>query len=156
MKKSKSIVSKTILLIVGTLFVSCSALQTAAYDQYSYQKSIEIKVDASRLMDKATTAYDNHKDEIDNLHLEIEKIVAYEKDKPNNEITYAMWQLLSDDEKNLLSGFFKRWEEKETLSSVFINEAKIQIMEAMDVLIQFEGKKDKQAKARLLELISGN
>jgi len=135
------------------IFTSCEALKTAAYDQYSYQKSVEIKVEASNLIDKAITSYSENIDAIEDLNLEIQKIVEYEKNKPNNEITYAMWQLLNDEEKNMLSGFLKHWQEKDKLSQIFVTEAKGQIMEAMDLLIQYEGKKDKEAKTKLLDLI---
>ena len=80
--------------------------------------------------------------------------MEYEKNKPNNEITFAMWQLLNDKEKSLLAGFFKRWEEKETLSPVFLKESKKQVIEALDLLIQYEIKKDNQSKDSLLEIIA--
>ncbi|MDC8006028.1 hypothetical protein POV27_18395 [Aureisphaera galaxeae] len=156
MKKIKKVVIAVLIVGSGMFFSSCTALQTAPYDQYSYQKSVEIKVEASRLMDKATLPYSDHLEEIESLSLEIEKIVAYEKNKPNNGITYTMWQILSDEEKNLLSGFFKRWKEKETLSGIFVTEAKAQVMEAMDLLIRYEGQKDKEAKEKLLDLIANN
>lgn len=148
----------TYFLILATfsLFTSCKALKTAAYDQYSYQKATEIKVDASQLIDKATTSYQKHIPEINNLQNEIAKIVEYEKYKPNNEITYKMWQLLSDKEKNLLSGFLKQWKEKDSLSPYFVKEAKSQITEAMNLLLQYEGKKETVVKNQLLELISKN
>ncbi|UOB17088.1 hypothetical protein [Abyssalbus ytuae] len=147
---------KLTILAVFTLLVlfSCEALKTAPYDQYSYQKSIDIKIDSSRLMDEATTSYSSHSEEIDKLLIDMEKMVEYEKNKPNNEITYAMWKLISDENKNLLGGFFKRWEEKETLSQAFVIEAKSQVMEAMDMLIQYEGKKDKDAMSKLLQIIN--
>ncbi len=138
------------------LVTSCESLKTASYDQYSYQKSVEIKVEASNLMDKATTPYADNIEAIAALNLEIQKIVEYEKNKPNNEITYAMWKILSNEEKNLLSGFFKRWKEKSELSQFFITEAKGQVLEAMDLLIQYEGKKDKVVKDKLVDIISNN
>jgi hypothetical protein len=146
----------SIILLFSSLLFSCNSLKTAIYDQYSYQKSIDIKVEASDVIDKATTSYSDNIEVIEHLNLEIQKIVEYEKNKPNNEITYAMWQLLSDKEKNLLSGFFKRWKEKGTLSQFFITEAKGQIMEAMDLLIQYEAKKDKESKNKLLDIITNN
>jgi hypothetical protein len=145
-----------IAILFISLFFSCESTRTAIYDQYSYQKTIEIKVKANHLMDKATTPYSDNLNRIEELDLEIQKIVEYEKNKPNNEITYAMWQVLADKEKNLLVGFFKRWKEKEQLNAIFVEEAKIQIMQAMDLLIKYEGKKDKVAKDKLLQLISSN
>lgn len=138
------------------LLASCSALKTAPYDQYSYQKAVEIKVDASQLIDKASTAYQDHIKEINHLENEITKIVEYEKYKPNNEITYEMWLLLSNKEKNLLSGFLNRWKEKGKLSPYFVEEAKQQIVEAMNLLIQYEGKKELEVKNQLIDLISKN
>ncbi|TYP99488.1 hypothetical protein C7447_10188 [Tenacibaculum adriaticum] len=149
---------KSIFLVfsISVILLGCNALKTAVFDQYSYQKSIEIKIEALKLMEKATEQYQQYSNEVDELELEIEKIVAYEKYKPNNEVTYKMWLLLSDKDKNLLAGFFKRWKEKEKLSSYFIEEAKKINEEAMDLLIQYEAKKEPEFKARLLDIISKN
>ena len=65
-----------------------------------------------------------------------------------------MWQLLANKDKNLLVGFFKRWQEKGQLNTVFVEEAKSQIMKAMDLLLQYEIKKDKETKDALLNLIN--
>lgn len=150
----KHIKKIAIVLLFSSFLISCSSLKTAVYDQYSYQKSIEIKIEASSLIDKATTPYTDNLRDIGELGLEIQKILEYEKNKPDNEITYAMWQVLADKDKNLLVGFFKRWKEKGQLKHFFVKEAKAQIMEAMDLLIQYETKKDKESKDRLLQLIT--
>ncbi|WGH74367.1 hypothetical protein P8625_09600 [Tenacibaculum tangerinum] len=150
--------NKFFLILLGiTAFMSaCSTLRTAPYDQYSFQKTIELKIDAGQLMEKAETPYQENSIEINNLKNEIAKIVEYEKFKPNNEITYKMWLLLANEDKNLLAGFLKRWEEKETLSPFFITETKGQITEAFDLLLTYEAKKEPAAKNSLLELISKN
>ena len=150
----KSLKHKLVILLISSFFFSCSSLKTALYDQYSYQKMIEIKVDASNLMEQATTPYKNHLKEIGALGLEIQKLIEYEKNKPNNEISYAMWQLLADKDKNLLVGFFKRWKEKGQLKLFFVKQAKVQIMEAMDLLIQYEAKKDKKTEDKLLQILT--
>jgi len=143
-------------LTIAMLTTACESIKTAIFDQYSYQKTTELKVETSNLMDKATNSYKDHKEEVEKLLVDIQKLMEYEKNKPNNEITFAMWQLLNDKEKNLLAGFFKRWEEKETFSSVFLQESKNQVLEALDLLIQYEIKKDKQSKDSLLEIITNN
>ncbi|HEY1194299.1 hypothetical protein [Flavobacterium sp.] len=144
------------LLAFSFITTSCDSTRTALFDPYSYQKTTEIKVQAIKIMDKALTPYQNQKPEVEALLLEIEKLVEYEKNKPNNEITFAMWKVLSDKEKNLLTGFFKRWESKEILSPSFVDESKKQILNAFDLLIQYEINKDKESKAQLLELINLN
>jgi len=143
-----------LVILLFSSFFSCNSLKTAVFDQYSYQKTVEIKVDASNLMDQATTHYTDHLKAVGALGLEIQKIIEYEKNKPNNEITYAMWKTLADKDKNLLVGFFKRWKEKGILNSFFIQEAKSQIMEAMDLLIQYEASKDKDTKDKILQLLT--
>lgn len=145
-----------LLLTIAMLTTACESVKTAIFDQYSYQKTTELKVETSNLMDKATNPYKDHKEEVEKLLVDIQKLMEYEKNKPNNEITFAMWQFLNNKEKNLLAGFFKRWEEKETLSPNFLQESKNQVLEALDLLIQYEIKKDKQSKDSLLEIITNN
>lgn len=143
-----------LLLTIATLTTACESIKTTVFDQYSYQKTTELKIEISNLIDNATKPYRNHEKEIEKLLLDIQKLMEYEKNKPNNEITFAMWQLLNDKEKNLLAGFFKNWKEKETLSPVFLQESKNQVLEALDLLIQYEIKKDKKTKDTLLEIIT--
>ena len=153
----KKLTNKCVAIALFTMtFISCQSTRTAVFDQYSYQRTTELKVETSKLMDKATTPFSKNTAEIEALFLNIEKLAEYEKNKPDNEITFAMWNVLTDTEKNLLGGFFKRWKEKETLTPVFLEESKKQVLEAMDLLIQYEIKKDKQSKDSLLSLISKN
>lgn len=151
MKKLKSKLIAILFLSFAT--ISCESTRTAVFDQYSYQRTTEIKVETSKLMDKATTPYSTNKHEVKVLLLNIEKLVEYEKNKPDNEITFTMWNVLTDEEKNLLGGFFKRWKENETLTPIFLEESKKQVLEALDLLIQYEIKKDKTSKESLLDLI---
>ena len=90
-------------------------------------------------------------DEVNDLVLELKKLVEYEKNKPNNEITYAMLKLMADQDKNLLAGFLKRWENEQQLSQVFTDEAKVQIMEAFDLIIKYEANKNKENKQSILD-----
>ena len=152
----KTLKSLYLILISSFAIFSCQSVKTALYDQYSYQQTTSIKVEASNVMDKATTPYSNNKEIVEKLLLDIDKLVEYEKNKPNNEITFAMWKILTDKEKNLLSGFFKRWEEKGSFSPVFLQEAKKQVTDALDLLIQYEVKKDKESKDSLVNLINLN
>ncbi|WP_375587728.1 hypothetical protein [Flagellimonas aurea] len=147
------------ILIVGQallLLSSCTALKTAPYDQYSFQKAVEIKVEASNLMKKATNPFSSYEEEVEELQLELEKMVVYEANKPNNGISYEMWKLLADQDKNLLAGLLKRWEEQEKLGQVFLNEAQSQVTEAIDMIIRYEGKKDKESESGIMQFILDN
>ncbi len=142
-----------ILFFVVNLFVSCQSLKTAVYDQYSYQQAISLKVESDHLLDYATEPFMNHSEEVETLLLDLKKLVEYEKNKPNNEISYAMLKLLADENKNLLAGFLKRWEEEQQLSGVFTTEAKFQIMEAFDLIIKYEADKNKTNETNILEFL---
>ncbi|CAM4165257.1 MULTISPECIES: hypothetical protein [Flavobacterium] len=143
-----------LLLLTMIAIASCQSLKTALFDHYSYQKTTAVKVETLLLMDKSAFAYETQKENIEKLLLEIDQLKEYEKNKPNNEITYEMWNVLTDKEKNLIGGYFKFWKEKQTLSPQFTAEAKKQISEALDLLIQYEVKKDRTSKDNLLEIIT--
>lgn len=136
-----------------SIIVSCNSLKTAVYDQYSYQQTISVKVESEALIDKATDSFSSHKAEVNDLILDLKKLVEYEKNKPNNEITYAMLKLMADQDKSLLAGFLKRWEDEQQLSQVFTNEAKVQIMEAFDLIIKYEANKNKENKTNVLSFL---
>ncbi len=145
-----------LLFSICTLLWSCESTRTAIFDQYSYQKTIELKVETKQLLGKSSQVYEANEAEINQLLLNVAKLTEYEKNKPNNETSYEMWQLMANEEKNLLAGFFKYWKEKKTVSTAFKEEAEKQIMEAFDVLIQFEVKKDKPSQQTLLDIITKN
>ena len=143
-----------LIAIISFLFISCESLKTAAFDQHSYQKATEIKVMSSQLMDQAIYPYDDYEKEVTNLLSELDKIVEYEKNKPYNDISLEMWKILSDKERNLLAGFLKRWKEQNQMSEVFVEQAKSQVMEAIDLIINYEANKSKESKDQLMKLIN--
>lgn len=145
-----------LLLVLALTITSCTSTKTAPFDLHSYQKTIAVKIETVKLMEKASTPFEIHKIEINALLLDIEKLTEYEKSKLHNEITFSMLKILNDKEKNLVAGFFKRWETKGVLSPVFIQESEKQILQALDLLIQYEAKKDKESKDALLDLINSN
>ncbi|MDQ7916316.1 hypothetical protein RBU60_01915 [Mesonia sp. MT50] len=139
---------------MSIFLVSCEGLRTAAFDQYSYQKATEIKVEAANLLDSAVYPYAEHEQKVEKLREDLQKIIEYEKNKSYNDISLAMWQILSDEEKNLLAGLLKRWENQQQLSPAFVQESKAQVMEAINLIIKYEAAKDKTSKAQLQKLIN--
>ncbi len=131
----KQLFRPLLLVVVTFLLVSCQSLKTAVYDQYSYQQAISLKVESDAIIDQATTSFSDHENPVATLRMDLKKLVEYEKNKPNNSISYAMLQLMANEDRNLLAGFLKRWEDEEQLSKTFTNEAKAQIMKAFDLII---------------------
>ncbi|MBR9847217.1 MAG: hypothetical protein GYB35_14460 [Algicola sp.] len=135
---------------------SCQSLKTAIFDQYSYQQAISVKVESLNLMDDASQPFSTFEVEVGDLMLELQKMVEYEKNKPDNEVSYAMWKVLADKDKNLLAGFFKRWKEDDQLSEAFTSEAKLQVAEALDLIIKYEAQKNKTNETNILNFLGTN
>lgn len=137
-----------IIGIFALLISSCASL----YDHYTYTETIATKVQALSLIDQSNEAFTNHDAEVTALRNQLQKMLAYEEGKSKNDITVKMWRLLNN-EKKLIGSYLTLWEEKGTLSTVFISEAKPQIEEAFDILIAYEEKKDRKTENAITEFI---
>ncbi|PHS08814.1 MAG: hypothetical protein COA88_06190 [Kordia sp.] len=142
-----------VLLFCSILITSCGSIKIAIYDQYSYQQEVSLKIETKALLEHATEEYAIYKDQITHVLLEMEKMEEYEKNKPDNAISYQMWHLMTDADRNSVAGLFKRWKEKGQLPVVFTQEASVQVMGAFDALIKYEVSKDKEKENILLEII---
>jgi len=151
--KPASYVLATLLSAV-LLLGACKTI--SGYDQYAYAQGTALKVDALNLMDKATENFSSQQTGIDDINTRIEKAYEYEKHRPKNGITVKMWELLKNPDRNLFGGFLKRWKEKTTLSATFISEAKIQVSEAFDMIVELESQKIKETDAKVTTFISSN
>ena len=136
------------------LLFSCNSLRTANFDQTAYQKTVEIKVEADKLIDKSKDDYSIYEKDVEKLKSQVAFILEYEKNRPNNEISYTMWELMNNKDKNLLMSYFELWKKNKTLSSSFSEEAKKQIDEAFSILLKYEASKTKENEASLLDIIN--
>ncbi len=135
--------------IIALLMSSCASL----YDHYTYTETIATKVQTLSLMEQSDEAYTTHKTAVIALQNQLQKMLMYEEGKAKNDITAQMWKVLNNEEK-LIGSYLSLWEEKGTLSRVFINEATPQIEEAFDILIAYEEKKDKKTEATVTSFIN--
>lgn len=136
------------IAIIALVVSSCASL----YDHYTYTETITTKVQAVSLIEQSDESYALHASEVTALKNQLQKMLAYEEGKAKNDITVRMWRVLNNDEKLIIS-YLSLWEEKGTLSPVFIGEAKPQIEEAFDILIAYEEKKDKKAENAITDFI---
>lgn len=146
---------KKIFFLLVTLFLfSCNSIKTSNFDQTAYQKTIEIKITADKLIDKYEEDYYLHEKDVENLKNQLVFILEYEKNRPNNEISFTMWELMNNKDKSLLMGYFELWKKNKTLSNSFSEEAKKQIDEAFSILLKYEASKTKENEANLLDIIN--
>lgn len=136
---------KTLFKITAVFLIltSCQITKIAAYDSYSHQKTVALKVRTDQLISKSQESYTMYQTEATALLLEMEQQLAYEKSKPNNAITLAMWSKIIGNEKTLLPQFFIIWKQKEKLSPAFTKESTKQINDTFDQIISLETNKEK-------------
>ena len=128
--------------IIGTVIMiaGCTNLQ-AVYDEQAYQQAVSLKVEAKVLMNKATTSYESHVSEVNELRKELNKAYEYAKGLPNNQETTRQWKIMKSPNRNLLGGFLKRWKQESTLSDGFVEEANELVSEAFTKIIELESGK---------------
>ena len=114
---------------------------TASFDQYAYAQTTAAKVEAIDLISNATQNVSGFTDRIRDVDMKLKKIYEYEKNRPKNDITVKMWELLLNPEKRLYGGFIKRWQTDSTLSKAFVEEASKLIGSGFDKVAELESKK---------------
>lgn len=137
------------------LLIGCKPL-ISVYDQYAYTQGTTLKVDALNLMDKATQPYQGMVVEVEATLLKLKKAYEYESHRPQNEITTKMWSIMNNPEKNLFAGFIKRWQTKSVLEKEFIDQAKQQVSETFDMIIELESQKIKASDSKVKTFLSQN
>ncbi len=110
----------------------------AKYDPIALQYATDLKTESMLMMDKAVEAYTEHEDEIGALLLKVEQAFEYARNKPRNTISAKQWKIMRDPGRNLLVGFMERWRKKNSLSVAFIAEAKKQVADAFDTIVDLE------------------
>ena len=128
------------LALAALLSLGC-APSIALYSEKAYDQAVTLKTTSLRLMDRAVEPYNDHVQNVDSLLFEMDRTYEYARGRPGNELSTRQWEILKDPDRHLLGGFIRRWEEQETLSPLFINQAKEQVSQAFDTIIGLESGK---------------
>jgi hypothetical protein len=132
------------LALVMLLTVAHCAV-ISPFSQHAYVQTTSLKVDALNVMGMAEELYSAHEAEVTTLKTNLQKLYEYEKNRPKNSISTAMWEKLLD-EKALLGGFLNRWKKEGTLGKYYIEEEKKLVAEAFDKIAGLESKKIKSSE----------
>lgn len=137
------------LLAAIIIFTSCAGglSGAAAYNEESYQAAMAFKGRAMNLMTMASTDYELQQKYVNEFKGDVSAQIEKEKLRERNQVLVNEWELLMNEEKNLLGGFFKRWQNEGKLSQAFINAAKKNISVAFDKIMDTETTKRKAATA---------
>lgn len=137
------------VLIVLLSFAACATI--SSFDQYAYTQTTSVKVDALNTMDLATTDFASNEKAVKELQTKLQKVYEYEKNRPKNEITLKMWNVLLDTNGHLIGGFLNRWENEKKLNPVFVREAKKIVGEAFDQIAGLESHKIKPSDIKTIK-----
>jgi hypothetical protein len=129
-------------VIMLLAFAHCAVI--SPFSQHAYLQTTSLKVDALKVMERAEEPYHAHEAEAITLKTNLQKLYEYEKNRPKNAISIAMWEKLLD-EKALLGGFLNRWKKEGTLGKYYIEEEKKLVAEAFDKIAGLESKKIKSS-----------
>lgn len=143
MKRSTTLTkirSITLLILLVSVF-GCATV--SSFDQYAYTQTTSLKVDALNTMELATTDFASNEKAVQELQTNLQKVYEYEKNRPKNEITLKMWDVILNPDGHLLGGFIKRWKNEKKLNAVFIQEEKKMVGEAFDQIAGLESHKIK-------------
>lgn len=136
--KAKLLVSISILTFSLSVW-SCSKI--SVFSPEAYKQAVDLKVESLELMSFATSSYDDNEESVTYLKTELSKAYEFAVGRPNNEISAGQWEILINEEGNLLGGFLKRWEEEDTLSEMFVTEMQTLVSDAFDTIIGLESGK---------------
>lgn len=140
---------ESLLGLVLICFVTAGcAPDISLYSEHAYDQAVTLKISSLRLIEHANEPYSDHAQDVESLIHDIDKAYEYAKGRPRNALSARQWKILKDPDGHLLGGFFIRWKEQETLSPVFITEAKGVISDAFDTLIGLESGKIRPSEVR--------
>ncbi|MCF8110823.1 MAG: hypothetical protein K9J85_04980 [Desulfobacteraceae bacterium] len=139
--------SIALLFLLVFVFAGCAPL-IGPYSPKAYENATSLKAQTLELMGKAVEPYEDHKSGVDSLFVELRKAHEYVRGVPSNSISAEQWEILIKKDGDLLGKFFKRWQERSTLSTTYINEFKNIVSDAFDEIICLETNKKEPSQCK--------
>jgi hypothetical protein len=132
---------KTLLpaLTLSLIIWSCASI--SVFSPEAYKQAVDLKVESVELMAFATMPCEDYKEEVAILRTKLTKAYEFASGRPDNELSAEQWEILIDEEGNLLGGFLKRWENEGTLGEMFVTETQMLVSDAFDTIIGLESGK---------------
>ncbi len=138
-----------LLIFISFILGSCASYQ----DHFTLTETIATKVMIENLLQRANTPFSENEAAVNDLQQQLQRMQIYENTKNKNTIMKSMWQLLNKEESSLQQ-FLKTWQAQETMSRAFVTEYEMQINTMLDLMIDYESKKEKQTESALLQFLN--
>jgi len=123
------------------LAVAACSSTIAPFSQRAYEYATDLKVESLSIMNRAEFPYTENESRVERLKMDLDKAYEFAKGRPRNEHSTRQWEILIDPEKNLVGGFFTRWESEGQLNYPFIEQSQRLISDAFDTVIGLESGK---------------
>lgn len=133
---------------LAVFFIVACAPLIGPYSPTAYKYATSLKAETLALMDKARQPYSDHQTSVEALFVELHKAHEYVKGVPSNSISAKQWEILIQEDGDLIGKFFKRWQERSTLSTIVIDEFKAIVSDAFDEIICLEANKEEASKCK--------
>lgn len=137
-----------LLICANLLLASCASY----YDHYTLTETVSAQAMAQNLLDHATEPFSDHRAAVDGFQQQLDKMLLYEKTKERNQIMQQMWSLLNDPDSSV-QRFLDTWEMQGTMSPIFVEEYRPQILQLFQLMIDYENKKDRVSENALLQVL---
>jgi hypothetical protein len=126
-------------LTLSLVIWSCSSI--SVFSPEAYKQAVDLKVETLNLMSFATLPYQDFEEDVNVLQTELRKAYEFAVGRPENELSAQQWEILINEDGNLLGGFLKRWETEGTLGEMFVTEMQMLVSDAFDTIIGLESGK---------------
>jgi hypothetical protein len=130
-----------LISIITFSLASWSCSNISVFSPEAYKQAVDLKVESLELMSFATSPYVENEENVTYLKTELRKAYEFALGRPNNELSAGQWEILINEEGNLLGGFLKRWEEEDVVSEMFVTEMQTLVSDAFDTIIGLESGK---------------
>lgn len=124
--------------LIPALFLVAACATIAPFNQRAYEQATSAKAQALLVIGGATEPFTDHRAEVRDLRLVVERAYEYAKGRPKNELSTQQWEIIRDPKRKSLGGFLRRWEEKGVLSAEFVSDQKNEIAKHFDEVIGLE------------------
>lgn len=138
-------IAKLYAVFLLLLLYGCTPL-IGPHSPAAYENATSLKAEVLTVLSKANTPYVDNEAAIDAIKLKAEMAYEFVKGVPGSQLSARQWEILKDPEGDLVGQFFKRWQERGTLSNILIQEYKALAADAFDEIICLEANK-KEATA---------
>ncbi|MDO6562129.1 hypothetical protein Q4488_01930 [Amphritea sp. 1_MG-2023] len=133
-------IAKLYAVFLLLLLYGCTPL-IGPHSPAAYENATSLKAEVLTVLSKANTPYADNEAAIDVIKLKAEMAYEFVKGVPGSQQSAKQWEILKDPEGDLLGQFFKRWQQRGSLSDILIQEYKALAADAFDEIICLEANK---------------